>query len=307
MFDGLVALAEGEAEVVEGDVFVEVDELGFGAGEVARGVASRAGWKLAWTRWLRGTSRSLPLEQAGGRGGGGTGLCALAKGVGKIQARPATAPAGWMPLAPRLGAKAASVGSHSDGPLAWAWRWRAGAKPPETPRRSHSTVPRGAPSTRAKLSGGDAATAMGMADNRARMDRDALRSGFGWKIAVGLGTHVGDGGNGDSGIGEVEGGAVGGVVVGEEDRAGARGHGVAIHVGGNGTGQHDAGAVVVGEEQGAFVGTGGEDDLFGQDAPDAAAAFSEPAVIRLVGDEALGEQDEVALVEAEGGGVGEGG
>ena len=37
VFDGLVALAEGEAEVVEGDVFVEVDELGFGAGEVAGG------------------------------------------------------------------------------------------------------------------------------------------------------------------------------------------------------------------------------------------------------------------------------
>ena len=37
VLDGLEAFAEGEAEVVEGDVFVEIDELGFSAGEVAGG------------------------------------------------------------------------------------------------------------------------------------------------------------------------------------------------------------------------------------------------------------------------------
>ena len=45
-------------------------------------------------------------------------------------------------------------------------------------------------------------------------------AGFGREVAVRTSlSYVGDGGDRDSGVGEVEGGAVGGVVVGEEDGA----------------------------------------------------------------------------------------
>ena len=207
VFDGFEALAEGEAEVVEGDVFVEVDELGLGAGEVARGEPVRLDGSL---RGLGGPEDFgvAAVGVAGSRGSGGTGLRALAEGGGQLQFTRHSA--GGMDAAARFGGK----GSERWVPLCWATglgvEVEGGGEAAGDSEEVAFDGAEGGAVQRAELGGGDAATAVGMADNRARLDGDALPASLGREIAVNFVSNIGNGGDGDSGIGQVERGAVGG-------------------------------------------------------------------------------------------------
>ena len=67
-------------------------------------------------------------------------------------------------------------------------------------------------------------------------------------------------GDGNAGIGQIEGGEVGRVIVGDDHRALERGHGEAVEIGAHRRGQHDAGAVIVGKYQRPFERAGGKDN-----------------------------------------------
>ena len=98
---------------------------------------------------------------------------------------------------------------------------------------------------------------------------------------------------------QVEGGAVGSVIVGKQDGAAPRLRGIAVDVGARRVGQHDAGPVVAGEDQGALDGTGSQHHLFGADAPQALARQVSGAVrAQMVGD-ALQRRQEIMVVVAE--------
>ena len=119
------------------------------------------------------------------------------------------------------------------------------------------------------------------------------------QVAGGLAAGVDDGGDLDARRPQVEGGAVGAVVVGEQDGAAPRLGCVSIGVGARRVGQHDAGAVVAGEDQGALDGAGGQHHLLGADAPQALARQVPGAArAQMVGD-ALQRRQEIVVVVAE--------
>ena len=67
-------------------------------------------------------------------------------------------------------------------------------------------------------------------------------------------------GDGNACVGEIEGGEIGRVIVGDDHRALERGHGEAVEIGAHGGSQHDAGAVIVGEHQRPFERAGRKDN-----------------------------------------------
>ena len=99
---------------------------------------------------------------------------------------------------------------------------------------------------------------------------------------------------------QVGGQGVGAVVGGADDHALPRRHGVAVEVAADRGGEHDAGAVVVLEDQGPFVGAGGEDDLGGADVPDPLAGHAGRGRGQEVVRPVLGRDDVVGVVGAEG-------
>ena len=109
-----------------------------------------------------------------------------------------------------------------------------------------------------------------------------------------LGPQIDDTGDLDARGRHVEGGAVGAVVVGEDDRLGARLDGVAVEVGSAGFGQHDARAVVVAEHQGPLDRAGGEHHLVRAQLPQALARQAIRLLDQMVGDP-LDEADEVVI------------
>ena len=121
-----------------------------------------------------------------------------------------------------------------------------------------------------------------------------------------LRTGVHDGFDADAGGPEVGGQGVGAVVGGADDHAGTGGHGVAVEVAADRGGEHDAGAVVVFEDQRAFVGAGGQDDLGGADVPDPLAGHAGRGRGQEVVRPVLGRDDVVGVVGAEGGWCGSG-
>ena len=152
---------------------------------------------------------------------------------------------------------------------------------------------------------GDAAEALltgGVGDGAADQHPRAGRGRCGGRFAQ-LRTGVHDGLDADAGGPEVGGQGVGAVVGSADDHPGTGGHGVAVEVAADRGGEHDAGAVVVFEDQRAFVGAGGQDDLGGADVPDPLAGHSRRGRRQEVVRPVLGRDDVVGVVGAEGTGA----
>ena len=105
-----------------------------------------------------------------------------------------------------------------------------------------------------------------------------------------------------AGVGEVEGGVVGGVVVGEHHRAGAGAHRVPVDVAPGRRCQHHPRAVVVPEHQGALMRSGGEHHLLRAHLPQALADPAAALAIRKMVGTALQYGEVVVIVVPEGGG-----
>ena len=86
--------------------------------------------------------------------------------------------------------------------------------------------------------------------------RGALLGQALWHLGTGVDDHL----DADARAVQVEGGLVGAVVGGEDDRLAAHEHAVAVQEGPGRAGQHDAGTVVVGEHHRTLVGTGRDHD-----------------------------------------------
>ena len=125
-----------------------------------------------------------------------------------------------------------------------------------------------------KFCDGDARDAFAAAcvdHNLARHDRDVLFTHRVDYWARRVRAWVDDGGDLGTGGVQRQGCFVRAVVVGEQHGTASGYYGVTMDVNRDCAGQHDAGAVVVGEDQWAFVGAGGEDDVFGAQVPEAFA------------------------------------
>ena len=138
----------------------------------------------------------------------------------------------------------------------------------------------------------------GAADQHPRSRGRGCGSGF-----AQLRTGVYDGFDPDARGAEVGGQGVGAVVRGADDHPGTCGDGVAVEVGADCGGEHDAGAVVVFEDQRAFVGARGQDDLGGPDVPDPLAGNTGGGRGQEVVGPVLGRDDVVGVVGAEGAGA----
>ncbi len=95
------------------------------------------------------------------------------------------------------------------------------------------------------------------------------------QLAVGVLAHVDDGGDRDAGIHQVERHLVGGVVVGEDDRALARRGAVAVDVGLRGRSQHAVRPVVVEIDHRPLDRAGRQDHVLGAHAPQALARLAQ--------------------------------
>ena len=83
---------------------------------------------------------------------------------------------------------------------------------------------------------------------------------------------------------QIERGAVGAVVVGEQHGAPAGQHAVAVDIGGGRRGEHDAGPVVVGEDQRPLDRAGRQHDLPGADLPQPLARRLRAARRQMIAD-----------------------
>ena len=105
--------------------------------------------------------------------------------------------------------------------------------------------------------------------------------------------------------GELAGGGIDGVVIGEKDGAAARQHGIAVDEGGDGARQHDARPVIAGKDQRALMRAGRQHHTAGADMPYAlarpAGAFRRRKAFR----QPLGQRNEIMVVIAEGRGAGQ--
>lgn len=111
--------------------------------------------------------------------------------------------------------------------------------------------------------------------------------------------YVGDRGDLDTGVGEVERRGVRAVVGGEHDRPRPRKHAVVIRVGAGRAGQHHAGQVVPGEGDEPLVAAGGQHHTPGPDAPDALARHVGGGRRAQVVGPALHRDDVVVVVVAD--------
>ena len=103
--------------------------------------------------------------------------------------------------------------------------------------------------------------------------------------------------------GEFAGGGIDRIVIGEEDGAPARQHGVAVDAGGGGARQHDARPVVAGKHQRAFMRAGRQHHPAGADMPDPLARPAGALRRRKALRQPLGQGQEIMVVIAECGGA----
>ena len=108
-----------------------------------------------------------------------------------------------------------------------------------------------------------------------------------------------DQGHAQAGVGEVESGVVGGVVVGEHHRTGPWPHRVTVDVALGRRCEHYPRTVVVPEHERALVGPGGEHDLLRTHLPQALADPAAPLAMREVVDTVLEHGEVVVIVVTE--------
>ena len=261
------ALAHGQAQVLGGDVVLEVDEGLLPAGDEPdrRGQPQR---RLVHLRQLGRLGR-----EARGPGGGGTGLGTLLQG--RTQARGTVAGTGRAFRLERgagheagevlvVAEAAARLREEVDGGVPAARHEEKVA----AVRRRHARC-RAAIAGRQDVRARDPEAALGADHGRRGDDPDAGLAGRLRQRALRVRPQVDHGRHVDTGTAAVECRGIGRVVVGDDDSGGPGLHGEPVEIDAGSTRQHHARAVVAAEDERALDGAGREHDLASAHAPEA--------------------------------------
>ena len=139
----------------------------------------------------------------------------------------------------------------------------------------------------------DLGMALDLADGRAGFDADAAAADLFGERAGGFGAGVDHGLDLKPRIIERDGGAVGVVVVGDDDSPIAGGDAPVHQIVADRRGEHDAGKIIAGEGQRAFDGACGRDDLLCTDLPEPVAR--PPGVGIVIGEALVGQRIAVVI------------